>query len=330
MKKLKTLFIFLGIFFLTLPFSFCSAWSNGSYAYDYVQYDYNTDYGTHDWIAEGALDALMAYDGANWGWLNDANRKKIYLVGTEAPDNSGVSMVLDGVEETGFGDTPKHHVYILGVSTNVTSNDAALRAKTCGEIADAAISANKLDKAAFYLGAMTHYIADLSMYAHCVPNNVWPDYIDFDTYHSTVESRVLTRTNDHDNREEFFKMNPSVSIGNKAPYDVAIELAWETYKDPTPESTTRNAVWLHNNFFSTWASNFAERSSDTTTHQLYYDRIEECLNNAIAACATAMVNIGGVPSTLPSYPLPLLGFIFGISILGLIILETKRNKFSKI
>ena len=329
MKKIKTYFLVLGILCLTFPFNLATSWSNGSYSYDNVNYDYDTDYGTHDWIAEGALDALMAFDPNNWGWLNDMNRKKIYLVGTEAPDNSGVSMTLDGDLVEGRGDTRNHHVYILGIKTNVTEDDSAIRARECGDAAIAAIGANKLNKAAFYLGALTHYLADLAMYAHVAPNNHWPDYIDFDEHHSTVESRVLTRTNAFDNREEFFRYL-SVTVGNMKPYDAAIDLAWETYQDPTPsESPERDAVWLHNNFFSDWASNYADRASGSSTEQKYYTRIEDSLNNAIEYCASAMNYLGGVESlTMPSYPLPVIGLVLGISMIGIILFEMKKNHFN--
>ena len=310
MKKFKAVLLFLGFLFLTFPLSYCFAWSNASYAYNPNDYDYNTDYGTHDWVADAALNALINNDPGNWDWLNDVNRKKIYLLGTEAPDNSGIDITLNGDSVTGFGDTPLHHVYVSIIATNLMDNASAVRAKACGDIAAASINSNKLDKAAFYLGAMTHYIADQGMYAHTVPNNQYPDYLNFDEHHSTVESRVLTRTNDYENKEEFFRFSVLKPV-SKAPYDAAVQLAWETYQDPTPsDSITRNAVWLHNNFFSSWASNYQARSSDSAIHQKYYDRIEECLNNAIWYVASAMLYVGGIESsTFPSYPIPVLIFI---------------------
>ncbi len=56
------------------------------------------DYGTHDWIAEHALD-----------WLPAAEKKHlvdnlvVYLYGTELPDNGGAP--------DGIGDQFLHHVY---------------------------------------------------------------------------------------------------------------------------------------------------------------------------------------------------------------------------
>ena len=34
-------------------------WKNGSYANNPADFDYNTDYGSHDWIADAILDYLL-------------------------------------------------------------------------------------------------------------------------------------------------------------------------------------------------------------------------------------------------------------------------------
>ena len=71
-----------------------ACWSNGGYSDD----PSNPDYGTHDWIAEHALD-----------WLPEEEKRYIvdnlaaYLYGTELPDN--------GIAPDGIGDTAKHHIY---------------------------------------------------------------------------------------------------------------------------------------------------------------------------------------------------------------------------
>ena len=56
--------------------SYC--WSNGGFSSS----PYNPKYGTHDWIAEHALDWLPA-EAKQWILAN----KALYLYGTELPDN---------------------------------------------------------------------------------------------------------------------------------------------------------------------------------------------------------------------------------------------------
>jgi len=326
--KTKILLLYLTLPFLLFPMNSSLAWKNGSYAYTSTAYDYATDYGTHDWIADAALDALLGVSTEGWSWLSD--RKTIYLLGTEAPDNSGISITLDGTALSGFGDTTWHHIYYNedgSISNN--EDDAALRAKSCGDLADVAMEENKLDVAAFYLGAMTHYIGDLSMFSHCAENNVAPHNLDFDTYHSTIEGYVMTRSNEYDDKEEFFKIK-SFTPGNTTPYNAAKSLGWDTYKDPSPsEATTRDAPWLHNNHFTSWELTYAARSGDTATHQSYYNRIEESLNNAIQAAASAMNYLAGVESevsTFPVYPLPILIAIMSVVVVSLTISIHRKKR----
>ncbi len=287
MKPNKTVFFYTVIVFIIFPNS-TIAWSNGNsgnaYANNEFNYDYNDNFATHDWIAKGALDALLSSNQAKWQWLED--REVVYLLGTEAPDNSALSTTLDGTVISGFGDTTWHHVYFYENGT-VYEDDAALRAKSCGDLANSYIENGKLELGAFYFGAMIHYISDLSMFSHTVENNIPPHNLNFDTYHSTIEGYVRTRTNEYNSREEFFQFSSFV-IGNKAPYDAAIKLAWDTYND-LDNIGVNNAVWLHNNHFTGWAQNYANRLSDTLSHQEYYDRIENSLNNAIEASASALV-----------------------------------------
>lgn len=279
---------------LMLPITSALAWKNGSYAYHKTDYSYDDDYGTHDWIAEAALDALVEADSATWDWLNQEERKVIFLLGTEAPDNGGLETHLDGELVEGFGDTVKHHVYFTETGEiNNNEDDSALRAKSCADLADSYLEQLKYEKAAFYLGAMTHYIADLAMYAHVAENNVDPHNIDFDEHHSKVEGYVDTRTNDYENTEEFFEISSPDIKSDKKPYDLAKDLAWKTYKDED-NNGDHDAVWLHNNFFSDWASDKDDRDSDIATHQEYYDRTEYLLNEAIEASASAMAYVGGL------------------------------------
>jgi hypothetical protein len=150
-----------------------------------------------------------------------------------------------------------------------------------------------LDLAAFYFGAMTHYIADMAVYCHVAQNNIAPDNADFDTYHSNYEGYVNTRSNSFTNLEEFFQLN-SFTFGSKTPYNAAVDLAWNTYKDPNPSaSVTRNALWMLNNHFTNWKTTYSTRADDTQDHQTYYNRVEEVLNNAIQANVNAMNNVIG-------------------------------------
>lgn len=276
------------------------AWSNGSYAYNATNYDSATDYGTHDWVADGALITLKNANASEWQWLYD--RRNITFTGTEAPDNSGVSMVLDGTAVYGLGNTAQHHIY-FNSDGSVSDNASADQAKTYGDMAKSAYDSGKLDLAAYYLGVMCHYIADMAVYCHVTPNTP----VNFDEHHSDYENYVKTRTNSIKNRSEFFIANV-ISIGSKSPQSAAIDLAWDTFKDPNPSiSTVRDALWMHNHFFSPWVNTYPQRAADTQTNQYYYSRIEESLNNAVKATVDAinyLIGKGFSYSSTPSTTTP--------------------------
>ncbi len=77
-----------------------TAWGNGGYSDDPA----NPDYGTHDWMAQHALDRLPSEEKE---YIE--NNLATYLYGTELPDNGGAS--------DGIGDTSKHHIYYFSNGT---------------------------------------------------------------------------------------------------------------------------------------------------------------------------------------------------------------------
>jgi hypothetical protein len=319
MKKIIIFLIISILFFQFIPLIY--AWGNNSYGYNEIDYDYNTDYGTHDWIADKALSILYNDNLESWKWLME--RRTIFLIGTESPDNSDVFMILNEITVEGFGDTVNHHIYFNEGGT-IFEDDAGLRAKTCGDIANSYINENKYDIASFYLGAMCHYIGDMGMYSHTSRNNISPDYINFDLHHSDIESYTNTRTNDFTNLNEFFQFS-SFTIENKAPYEVAKELAWDTYKD---EDGNYDAKWLHNNFFSGWKQIYNTRYDDTIIHQEYYNRIEESLNLAIQGCINAIAYELNYNSNINDIGINnwYIYLMIGMGIIGLILSLSRKIK----
>ncbi len=134
--------LLLGALSTLLPASPTAAWSNGGYSAD----PSDPDYGTHDWIAQHALDWLpineKQYILDN---LND------YLYGTELPDN--------GAAPDGIGDFFNHHVYFY--STGDLQDDAsASRAQEEYDEVIARLASGEDALAAKHAGIMSHYIAD--------------------------------------------------------------------------------------------------------------------------------------------------------------------------
>ncbi len=133
-----------------------SGWSNGGDSANPA----DPDYGTHDWIAETALKFLPEKDRA---WLEE--NMVAYLIGTEAPDNSKVA--LPYTDKDDYGDKSKnHHDYYDMEHTKALDNAACQRAQEEYGKALTALKNGDYKHAAFYAGAMTHYIADVAVWAH--------------------------------------------------------------------------------------------------------------------------------------------------------------------
>ncbi len=294
-KVFFLMLLIMGCLFTMIPFS--RGFSNGSYADNHISYDFDTDFGTHDWIALNAINFLRSQSDS-YDWLYE--RLEIVLLGTEAPDNAGVSDILNGETVEGFGDTSSHHNYYKEDGTYIYGeNDSSIRAKEMGGNATYYFLEGKLDLAAFFIGAMTHYISDLAVFCHVARNNVDPyPLTDFDDNHSQYESYIRSRTNNYENLFEFFSLR-SFSYGSKSPDETSKSLGWDTYRDPNPsEGTVRDAKWMHDNFFADWAQSTASRATESDPIKvMYYDRVEESLNNAIQACIYAINRVSIDEST---------------------------------
>jgi len=198
------------------------AWSNGGYSAD----PNNPDYGTHDWIAERALDWLPANEKALI-----LTYRAVYLYGTELPDNC---QAVDKLCDTG-----KHHVYFSS-SGALQDNASARRALEMQSQALSAIAAGDYASAAKWTGAMTHYIADLASFGHVMGSGTdWG--AEPDSVHSDYENHVQTLTNSRD-----VSVIPLIFDGALAtisPYDTAIALARDTTFDLSGIGHT--AVWMN-------------------------------------------------------------------------------------
>jgi len=214
-----------------------SGWSNGGYSADAG----HPDYGTHDWIAEHALEWLPQQEKQ---WLLD--NKASYLYGTELPDNNQAS--------DGIGDTTKHHVY-YSASGVVQDDAAAVRAKEEYDKAVNAYRAGNLNEAAKRLGVVAHYVGDMAVFGHVMgASTAWGA----ETHHSDYEDYVQGRTNDYtDEFNSFLVFDGNLSMNSA--YDAALTLANDTTFDADGDLT---CVWMDQNY--NWnGATFKNRSGES-------------------------------------------------------------------
>jgi hypothetical protein len=226
-KKLLICAVMVLLVSFALAAGFCRgawAWSNGGYSGDPA----HPSYGTHDWIAQHALD-----------WLPPAEKQFLtdhltnYLYGTELPDNS---QTPDGV-----GDTTKHHIY-FSASGTVMDNASAVRALTEYQNAQAAYAAGNFSAAAEHLGMVAHYIGDMGVFGHVMgASTAWGA----EQHHSDYEDYVLTRTDSYSGGDFDSALIFDGSLTITSAYDVSVTLARDMTFDG---SAGLNCTWMDQNY----------------------------------------------------------------------------------
>lgn len=191
----------------------------------------NAHYGTHDWVADKALQAILdGYDtSTKLKWFNGETtfwterRKMIFLIGTEAPDAKADTLRIslrgkDGtrVPITGFCDIYRHHFYFNSEDFTPRSQIGGLATQFTRKTNDIQkfLREGQCDLAAFWMGVLIHYITDLSNWYAVLDKDT--DYLDRyypvsqysdeerltarnylrDYYHKKFESLILKATDD--------------------------------------------------------------------------------------------------------------------------------------
>jgi hypothetical protein len=248
--------------FCTVP---VYGWSNGGYSANTAQ----PDYGTHDWIAQHALDYLPSNEKQ---YLTD--NLAAYLYGTELPDNNQASDHI--------GDTAKHHIY-YSASGTVTDDASAQRAKTEYNSALSYLKAQNYVTAAKTAGIMTHYIADMAVFGHVMGS---PTPWGTEVHHSDYEDYVNTRTNSYtDTFNSYLSFDGTLTT--LSAYNAAVNLAFDT---TSGGANQLSCTWMDTNY--NW---------NTPT---FAGRCGQSLNLAVNAVADVLHTLyqesGTVPSPTPT------------------------------
>jgi hypothetical protein len=202
-----------------------TAWSNGGYSAD----PSNPDYGTHDWIAQHALD-----------WLPDNEKRyisdnlNVYLYGTELPDNGGA---LDGI-----GDSFKHHVYFNSTGALQDNISASRAREEYNEVIDRLTSGEDA-LAAKQAGIMSHYVVDLAVFGHVMGSSTdWGS----EAHHSDYENYVRDRTTGYLSSEFDPYLVFDGDLVELDAYDATLDVAFvTTFGDG---GDVRSCTWMDGNY----------------------------------------------------------------------------------
>jgi len=187
-------------------FSRVFAWSNGGYSTDPAL----PVYGTHDWIAQHALDWLPAQEKQFF-----TDNLASYLYGTELPDNKNT---LDGI-----GDTTKHHIYFF-VNGSLQDDAAAVRTKQEYANAQASLTAGNISAAAEHLGMVAHYVSDIAVFGHVMgASTAWGT----ETHHSDYEDHVRAKTENYSSEFTSYLVFDG-NLTTTSAYDATLAVARDT------------------------------------------------------------------------------------------------------
>jgi hypothetical protein len=217
--------------------------------------------------------------GANPKLAFISKNRNAFFLGTEAPDGKIPS--IGG--ETGYADTLQCHCIKFDILGNVTNDRAAMRAQQEFDKAKTALADGNGKMAAYYAGAMTHYIADLSQFCHLMyKDGPWGD--DEATLHSRYEEVIDKSMNPADWTSSVLNayLHPLSVPGNNA-HDIAVEVAHFT---ATGGGTSRNPKWMWGRLTSFRAMGMDTNASKWSA--AFRDQTGANVNYAVSGIAQAL------------------------------------------
>ena len=287
MKLTKTIMILLFTSIMLLSVQPALCWSNGGYSDNPAQ----PKYGTHDWIAQHALD-----------WLPNEEKQYItdnlttYLYGTELPDNSQAA--------DGMGDTSKHHIYFYA-DGSLQDDAAAQRASEEYQKALNYLKNNDYSDAAKTAGTMSHYIADVAVFGHVMGSKTaWGTEV----HHEDYESHVDDNTEAYDSSFNSY-LHFDGSLTTTSAYDAAKNIAYDT---TFGGSSGLTCVWMDTNY--NW---------NTPT---FSNRAGESLNLAVNSVADVLhILYSESLNTIPEFPTMEILTVAMLMVLAMAIVHKKSS-----
>ena len=208
--------LIIAIIFIITTTGSSICWSNGGYSSD----ENNPDFGTHDWIANAALQPQTK----DISFLKTTYHSR-FLLGTEAPDNPSY-----------IGDTGKHHVYYYA-DGGIQDDACAARASSIYASALQYLKSNDFEHAAFEIGVMAHYISDVGVFGHTMGSTTaWGS----ETHHSDYEDKINVKV-------QSIPIPTNIVLESSDAYNATINLA----KDTTFGNATlhiESNVWMDDHY----------------------------------------------------------------------------------
>lgn len=229
---------------------------------------------THQWLANESLNLSPSSSRVQW----ITNNLLDFWHGVEAPYNSAVTDSY-AVTAEDYGDINDLVLYLDVTGTSVTNGSLADRAKDEYDNLVVELAKDEMDEAlaAFYAGAMTHYVSQAGVWGAIWDETLWgtlPD-ANWTSFENQIEAGLNATYFDDDQDEWvnnlFTTLSPTIITPVDA-YDATVDLAINIH--PVAQS-------LGDDFENDWT----EVANWTT---IYKDNVIDCLTYSIEAIYSAL------------------------------------------
>ncbi len=228
---------------------------------------------THQWLANESLNLSPSSSRVQW----ITNNLLAFWHGVEAPYNSAVAAAY-AVTAEDYGDIGDLVLYLDAPGTSVTNSSLADRAQDEYDSLVAELAKDEMDEslAAFYAGAMTHYVSQAGVWGAIWDESLWgtlpaANWISFE---NQIEASLDANYFDDDQDEwinTLFTLVPTIITPVDA-YDATVDLAMNIH--PVAQS-------LGDDFENDWT----EVANWTT---VYKDDVTDCLTDSVEAIYAAL------------------------------------------
>jgi len=241
-------------------------------------------FGTHDWILWKAY--LIAKDDTDLDWLDDNINYAFF--GTEAPDvgKKKLSVSFRNQIIGNYKDTSPCHCVLYDDDLEVFQPFAATRVTAEFQKAKDAIAQEKWKLAAFYIGAMAHYVGDVSQFMHLMGRDSrWNGGVPEDqnihaAYETVFENRVDFTDRSLDLLDPFIN---EIAITGDDPEAILYEVA--SYTD-TGNGGTRDTGWMYDQILIYKTKGWVKKPEKWDSK--FLDQSGKNVNKAVNALATLL------------------------------------------
>lgn len=270
------IFISLSLILIFAVNSFAT-WHNGPPAED-INHPF---FGGHDWIAWKAYE--LAKKDSDLDFIKD--NEYIFFYGTEAPD----APILPGINPIGkYDDQRQCHCIRFDADGKITRDRAALRAMQEFTKAQAALVRGDKKMAAFYAGAMAHYIGDLGQFMHLMGGwSHWkPDSGSVHSQYEAVLDKLLDiKLRKSDYLERFIK---SKKVNGDNAREITINVARFV---ETGGGTKYTPGWMYDEYVS-YISERGKRGIPTKWSAEFLNQTGANVNEAVNGIAKLFAMLG--------------------------------------